>query len=63
MRPYQVNICVYADSEEEVLALQEELNTFVMNKYKQGIYPRARALSRLLKQYGNSVFVNAFLKQ
>ena len=61
MKPYQVNICVYADSDEEMLALQEELNQFVVSKYKQGIYPRARALSRLLKQYGGSALVNAFL--
>lgn len=56
-------MCVYADSDEEVATLQEELNRFVLNKYNQGIYPRAQALSRLLKQYGNNALVSAFLKQ
>ena len=62
MEAENVTLWVYANDEQEVKALQDELNNFVMNKYNQGIVLRAAALTQLLRQYGNSPLVNAFLK-
>lgn len=61
MEAKQVTLWVYADNEQEVSELQKELNKFVMDKYKQGIILRAAAITKLLRQYGNSPLVNAFL--
>ncbi|MBR2266619.1 MAG: hypothetical protein IJ882_08200 [Paludibacteraceae bacterium] len=61
MKPYNVTLCVYADDEEEVKALQSTLRDFVVQKYNQHIYIRANKLSELLKRYGNNAIVNTFL--
>lgn len=61
MEAKQVTLWVYADNEQEVSDLQKELNKFVMDKYKQGIILRAVAMTKLLRQHGNSPLVNAFL--
>lgn len=63
MQAKQVTLWVYADNEQSVQALQNELNAFVMNKYKQGIIVKADTLRALLQRYGNSAIVNACLKQ
>lgn len=62
MQPHQVTLWVYADSEQDVKNLQNELDKFIMDKYNNGIYVRAAAVSDVLKRYGNSGIVNAFLK-
>lgn len=61
MEAKQVTLWVYADNEQEVSDLQKELNKFVMDKYNQGIILRATAMTKLLRQHGNSPLVNAFL--
>ena len=61
MEAKQVTLWVYADNEQEVSDLQKELNKFVMDKYNQGIILRAAAMTKLIRQYGNSPLVNAFL--
>ena len=57
-----MTLWVYANNEQEVSDLQKELNKFVMDKYNQGIILRAAAMTKLLRQHGNSPLVNAFLK-
>ena len=61
MKPFNVTLWVYADSEEEANALQHDLHDFAMQKYNQHIYPRAEKLSKLIKQFGNSAIVNNYL--
>lgn len=53
---------IYAASEQEAKNLENDLKDFMIHKYGQHIYPRAAALSNLLKQYGDSFIVNNFLK-
>lgn len=62
LQPYTIALHVYAESDDEAKALEADLLEFVKNKYNQGVYPRAASLSRLVKQYGNSAIVNAFIK-
>lgn len=63
MTPHQVTLWVYADSEQETQNLQNELNDFVINKYNQGVFVKAKTIQALLQRYGNNAIVNAFLKQ
>ena len=62
MEAKNVTLWVYADNEQEVKNLQDELNNFVMNKYNQGVLIRANSLTQLLRRYGDNALVNAFLK-
>ena len=62
MNPYKVTLWVYADSEAEVNALQETLNSFAVEKYNKHIYLRATTLQKLINQYGDSAIVNNFLR-
>jgi len=63
MEARKVTLWVYANDEQEVSNLQHELDTFVMDKYNQGILVKAANLQSILHQYGNKPIVNAFLKQ
>ena len=62
MKPYKITLIVYAEAEAEAKTLESNLIEFVNQKYQQGIYPRAAAISRLITQYGNNALVNAYLK-
>lgn len=62
MKPYSVNLWVYADNEDEVSELQKALNAFSVEKYNQHIYPRATSIQRLINQFGNSAIVNNYLR-
>ena len=53
---------VYAESEEEAKALENDLKDFVIMKYGQGVYPRAASLSNLVRRYGNSSIINNFIR-
>lgn len=61
MEAKSVTLWVYADNDQEVAALQNELNDFIMKKYKQGKLVRASSLRELLHRYGDSALVSAFL--
>jgi len=62
LTPYNITLHVYAESPEEAIALQNALRDFVVEKYNQGIYPRAASLNSLLQRFGNSMMVNALIK-
>ena len=62
LQPHTIALHVYAESEEEAKAFEQELLNFVKKKYEQGIYPRAAALSNLVKRYGDSMLVNNFIR-
>jgi hypothetical protein len=62
MQPYTIALHIYANSAEEAKELEDTLKGFVVQKYNQGVYPRAASLTRLVKQYGNIPIVNNFLR-
>jgi len=62
LQPHNVTLPVYAETEQEAQELQDALREFAITKYQQGIYPRAASLAKLIRQYGNSTMVNAFIK-
>ena len=62
LNPYNITLHVYAESEQEAQELENDLRDFVVEKYSQGVYPRAAALSALVKRYGSSSIVNNFIR-
>ena len=63
MEANKVTLWVYADNEQDIQTLQHELDSFVINKYNQGILIKANTIKAVLQKYGNSAIVNAVLKQ
>ena len=62
LQPYNITLHIYAESQQEADELQDALTDFVVRKYDQGIYPRAAALSNLVKRYGDSMIINNFIR-
>jgi hypothetical protein len=62
LTPHTIALHVYAESDEEAKILEADLLEFVKKKYNNGIYPRAASMSRLIRQYGDTAIVNAFIK-
>ena len=62
LQPYNITLYVYAEDEQEAKALEHDLLDFVNDKYNQGVYPRAAALSNLVRRYGGSTIVNNFIQ-
>lgn len=62
MKPYKIEIYVYADSEEKALEVQKAARDFVRERYQKGVLVTADKLLNALLRFGNSIIVNQFLK-
>lgn len=62
MKPYQATFYVYAENEDEVKALQRELNSFVRDRYNNGVIVTCSKLTEAIRRFGNNFLVNNFLK-
>lgn len=63
MKPYQVAFYVYAESPEQVEALQTELNNFVREKYNGGVLVTASRLIEALTRFKRNILVDSFLRK
>lgn len=63
MKPYQVAFYVYAESPEQVEALQKELNNFVREKYNGGVLVTASRLIEALTRFKRNILVDSFLRK
>lgn len=62
MRPYKIEVYVYAESEDEAMTAQKAMRNFVRSKYDMGILVTAGRLTDALTRFKDNVFVNQFLK-
>lgn len=62
MKPYKIEIYVYAESEAEAQTVEKAVKDFVKEKYQKGILVTADKLVAALTRFGNSIIVNQFLK-
>jgi hypothetical protein len=62
MKPYKIEIYVYAESEEKALQVQQAAREFVKERYQKGVLVTADKLLNALVRFGNSMIVNQFLK-
>ncbi len=63
MKPYKVEIYVYAESADEVRALQGAAHEFVDSYYRQGVLVSAAKLTNLLKNNMGKFMIASFLKK
>jgi hypothetical protein len=62
MKPYKIEVYVYAESEGEAMAAQKAMRDFVRGKYDKGILVTASKLINALNRFKDNVMVNQFLK-
>lgn len=62
MKPYKIEVYVYAESEDEAMAAQKAMRDFVRSRYEKGILVTAGRLTDALTRFKDNVFVNQFLK-
>lgn len=61
MKPFKIDMWVYAESQAEAEALQQELLAFVQQKREQGIAVTASKVIKALQRFRDNVFVNNYL--
>lgn len=62
MKPHKISFYIYAEDDQEAIALKNALNNFVRSQYDQGILVKAGRLTELLGRYGKNPIVANFLK-
>ena len=62
MKPYKIEIYVYANSEQEAAQVQMAAKDFVKKKYEKGILVTAQKLTSALSRFEDSIIVNQFFK-
>lgn len=62
MKPYKIDIYVYAESEEEARHAQRAAIDFVKAKYEKGLLVTAEKMVAALTKFKDNVIVNQFLK-
>lgn len=62
MRPYKIEIYIYAETDDEALSAQKALRDFVRGKYDNGILVTAGKIVNALKKFKDNFMLNQFLK-
>lgn len=62
LNPYKIDLYVYAESEEETIALERKMKEFVNTQRLRGVAVTAKKLNEILDRYGNNNFVTNFLR-
>lgn len=63
MKPYKIEIYVYAESDLQAIAVQNAAKDFVKKKYDIGILVTADKLMSALKRFEDNIIVNNFFKK
>lgn len=62
MKPYKIEIYVYADSDEQASQVQTAARDFVRKKYEKGILVTAQKIMSALSRFEDNIMVNQFFK-
>lgn len=62
MKPYKVNIYVYADSQIEVDELQNAVRDFVLDQRSKGVAVTASKLTSALRAFGSNQLITNYLR-
>lgn len=62
MKPYKVEIYLYAENEAEAQEATTAAYNFVKSNYEAGILVTARKFTDIIKKWGNNPLVRNFIK-
>ena len=62
LKPYKIDLFVYAENAQQAKELQDELKAFVNEKRQQGVAVTASALISALRKFKNNQLLFNFLK-
>jgi hypothetical protein len=62
LKPYKIDMYVYAGDEREARELERSLKDFVNRQRERGVAVTAEKLNAMLKQYGDNILITNFLR-
>jgi hypothetical protein len=62
LKPYKIDMYVYAMDEREARELERSLKDFVNRQRERGVAVTAEKLNAMLKQYGDNILITNFLR-
>lgn len=62
MKPYKVEIYLYAESEQEAQAAAKAAYNFVKSNYEAGVLVTAKKFAEIVNKFGNNPIVRNFIK-
>lgn len=62
MKPYKIEIYIYAETDTEAVDVQKAMISFVKAKYDNGILVTAKRLLVAIERFKDNVIVNQFFK-
>lgn len=62
LKPYKIDMYVYAESQDEADKLEQTLKAFVNQQRERGVAVTAQRLNALLCQWGNNPIITNFLR-
>ena len=62
MKPYKIEIYLYAENESEAKEAAQAAYDFVKQNYEAGVLVTARKFADIVKKWGNNPIVRNFIK-
>lgn len=62
MKPYKIQIYVYAENDQQAEQVAQSAKAFVKKKYEQGILITADKLNKALNKFADNFIVNQYFK-
>lgn len=62
MKPYKIEIYVYAENDQQAAEVERSAKAFVRRKYDQGILITADKLNAALSRFADNFIVNQYFK-
>ena len=62
MKPYKIEIYVYAESEDQAAEVEKAVRQFVRHKYEKGLLVTAQKIISALRRFEDNILVNQFFR-
>lgn len=62
MKPYKIEIYLYADSEAEAKEAAQAAYNFVKSNYEAGVLVTAKKFAEIVNKFGNNPIVRNFIR-
>lgn len=62
LKPYKIDMYVYAEDERAARELEQSLKDFVNRQRERGVAVTAEKLNAMLKLYGDNILITNFLR-